>query len=114
MEGALSDILWADEDEPLAVSLRLGLRRSLGLGLLAGAGEFVSVCATTALDLGFDEALILGGASLLTAVMLSTLFAGCLVWPVRRLGAATLDRMHARLLGAVGGALVAWHLWPFV
>jgi arylsulfatase A-like enzyme len=112
MEGALSDIPWADEDEPLAVTLRLGLRRSMGLGLLAGSGEFVSVCATTALDLGFDEALLLGGASLVTAVVLSAIFTVFLVWPVRRLGASTLARMHARLLGAVGGALVAWHLWP--
>lgn len=108
----MSDIPWADEEEPASASIKLGLQRAVGLGVLAGAGEFVAVCATTTLDLGFDEALVLGGLCLVTGVLLALLAVLALIWPVRWIGAPTLDRMHARLLGMVGGALVAWHLWP--
>ena len=108
----MSEIPWADEEEPFSASLRLGLLRSVGLGILAGAGEFIAVCATTTLDLGFDQALALGALCMLSGVVLSSL--SVLLWLglVRRLGADTLDRLHARLLGLVGGTLVAWHLWP--
>ena len=67
----MSEIQWADEEEPFSASLRLGLLRSVGLGILAGAGEFIAVCATTTLDLGFDQALALGALCMLSGVVLS-------------------------------------------
>ncbi len=108
----MSDIQWAEESiEPMAL-VRVVVARSVGLGLLAGVGEFMAVCAQTQLDLGFDEALVLAGASMLAAVVLAVvlavLMAGGVAW--RAKGDAT--RAQARALGLVGGALAAWHLWP--
>ena len=108
----MSDIPWADEEEPASASVKLGLQRGVGLGVLAGAGEFVAICATTRLDLGFDEALVLGALCLMAGVVLACIAVMLWIGPVRWLGAPTLDRLHARLLGLVGGTLVAWHLWP--
>ena len=108
----MSDIPWADEEEPFLESMRSGLVRSIGLGVLGGAGEFIAISATTTLDLAFDEALVLGALCVLSGVAVAALSVMTWLGPVRWLGASSVDRMHARLLGLVGGTLVAWHLWP--
>ena len=51
----MSDIQWAEESIEPAALVRGVVARSVGLGLLAGAGEFIAIGAQSKLDLGFDE-----------------------------------------------------------
>ena len=108
----MSDIPWADEPIERGVFVRAVVRRSVGLGLLAGAGEMVGIAATVKITLGFDEAILLGALCMVLGVILSLgcalLFAGL---GSVRLGSDAV-RAEARALGWVAGGLVAWHLWP--
>ena len=108
----MTDIQWAAEDTSTRTVLGPALKRALGLGLLAGSGEFVAVCATTPLDLSFDQALVLGIASMAASIIMAAILTAVLVWPAARLGSGASHRLHGRVLGLVGGGLVAWYLWP--
>lgn len=107
----MSDIEWAEERLSTADLLRSVMPSAIGLGVLAGAGEFGFLGAQLKLSLGFDEALVLGAVS----VVLGALLAGLLV-PVLAVLGGTVSRWEsgsavALTLGLVGGALAAWHLW---
>ena len=79
----MSDIPWAPEVIDKQVLVRAVLRRVVGIGMLVGAGEMVSVAATVKITLGFDDALLLGVCS----VLLSIVLALCLGVPIAAVGA---------------------------
>jgi arylsulfatase A-like enzyme len=108
----VTDIPWADEPIGRGAFIRSVVRRAMGLGLLAGAGEMVGVAATVKITLGFDEAVVLGAVCMLLGVILSigfaVLFGGLGAYLLR----SDAVRAEARALGWVAGGLAAWHLWP--
>ena len=108
----MSDIQWAEESIEPAELISVVVARSVGLGLLAGAGEFMAIGAQSALDFSFDEAVVLAVISMVSGVVLAVGFGLLMATAVgiRPKGAAI--RVQARALGLVGGALAAWHLWP--
>ena len=103
---------WADEEIDPKVSMRAIVRRGFGLGLLAGAGEFVAVSVSSKLDLGFDEALVLGLVSVACGGLLALVFSVVAATGAHFSRGADPSRRCARALGFVAGALAAWHLWP--
>lgn len=108
----MSDIPWAQESiDPRSFFVSV-LRRGAGLGMLAGAGEFVAIAVQSKLDMAFDEAMILAIASVaLGALLALVLSAGVAVLMLIR-PSGEPSRIEARALGLTAGALAAWHLWP--
>ncbi len=108
----MSDIPWAPEVIDQREHMRAVLRRVVGLGMLVGAGEMVSIAATVKITLGFDDALLLG----ICSVFLGVVLALCFAVPIAGVGAllhrGDSVRAEASALGWVAGALIAWYLWP--
>lgn len=108
----MSAMDWAEEPIELSGLVRSALGSCVGLGLLAGAGEAVGLAPGLKLSLGFDEALVFGATSVALGGVLGLIFclgAALPIWITRRSDAT---RAEAGVLGLVGGALAAWHLWP--
>jgi hypothetical protein len=112
LESGVSEIDWAEEPTELGGLVRSALGSCVGLGLLAGAGEAVGMGAGLKLSLGFDEALVLGATSVVLGAVLGVIFCLLAALPIWVTNRSDATRAEASVLGLVGGALTAWHLWP--
>ena len=112
VESGVSEIDWAEEPTELGGLVRSALGSCVGLGLLAGAGELVGLGAGLKLSLGFDEALVLGVTSMVLGTILGVIFCLIAAVPIWSTNRTDATRAEASVLGLVGGALTAWHLWP--
>lgn len=108
----MTDIEWADERLGFADLMRAAMPAALMLGALSGAVEFGFIGAHMPLALGFDEALLLGLATVVFGLALSGALLPAAAGISGRLTGGNADAAVAFTLGLLGGALAAWHLWP--
>jgi arylsulfatase A-like enzyme len=108
----LTELDWAEQPLETRALIAAVSRRGLGIGMLAGAGEFVAITVQSKLDLALDEALVLGMVSMVAGGLLALVFSVLTAFVVNIRPGSDGVRRCARALGLVAGALAAWHLWP--
>ena len=106
----MTDIEWADERLGFADLVRAAMPAALMLGALAGAVEFGFIGAHMPLALGFDEAVLLGLATVVLGVVLAGAMLPAAAGIAGRITAGNADTAVALALGLLGGAVAAW--WP--